>query len=47
VRAIAERAALLRYRLDVWQAFYYTRDPSLKAALAAPENWDFSPYDSD
>ena len=46
-RAIAERASLLRYRLDVWQAFYFTRNRSLKQELSVPERWDFGPYDSD
>jgi hypothetical protein len=46
-RAIAERASLLRYRLDVWQAFYFTRNRALKQELSVPERWDFGPYDSD
>jgi hypothetical protein len=46
-RALAEHCSALRYRLDVWQAYYYTRDPVLKQELAVPDRWAFGPYDSD
>lgn len=46
-RAIAEKAAALTYRLDVWQAFYYARDRGLRKELEAENRWEFSSYDSD
>jgi hypothetical protein len=46
-RAIAERSCLLTFSLDVWQAFYYTKDRGLKAELDSPARWEFSSYDSD
>jgi hypothetical protein len=46
-RAVAERNSTLRYRLNVWQAYYFTRDPELKRDLASPERWAFGLYDSD
>ncbi|MEQ1693767.1 MAG: hypothetical protein ABMA00_20935 [Gemmatimonas sp.] len=46
-RAIAERSSTLRYRLGVWQAFYYTRDAALKPQLTESARWDFCGYDSD
>jgi hypothetical protein len=46
-RRIAERATGFRYQLNVWQAYYYTRDPELKQALASSDHWGFGPYDSD
>jgi hypothetical protein len=35
-RTIAERSSMLKCKLNVWQAFYYTRDP-LARDLAMPE----------
>ena len=46
-RALADRMAVLRYQLDIWQSYYYTGDASLKKELASPERWDYGPYDSD
>lgn len=46
-RTVAEGCAALRYQMDVWQAYYHTRDPELKTILAASERWSFGPYDSD
>ncbi len=46
-RAVAERTCATRFRLDVWQAFYYTRDKALRSGLRAPDAWAFGPYDSD
>jgi hypothetical protein len=46
-RETAERAAAFRYQLNVWQAYYYTRDPELKQALSSSGRWAFGPYDSD
>jgi hypothetical protein len=46
-RDTAERASSLTYRLDVWQAYYYTRDADLKRELGDPDRWSFGPYDSD
>jgi len=46
-RAVAVRNSALRYRLNVWQAYYFTRDPELKRELANPERWAFGLYDSD
>jgi hypothetical protein len=46
-RDTAARMSSLTYRLDVWQAYYYTRDPALKRDLESPDRWSFGPYDSD
>ena len=46
-RDTAERTSSLTYQLDVWQAYYYTRDADLKRELERPERWSFGPYDSD
>jgi hypothetical protein len=46
-RDTAERTSSLTYQLDVWQAYYYTRDADLKRELDAPDRWSFGPYDSD
>src|SRR5262249_2540088 len=46
-RDTAQRTSSLTYRLDVWQAYYYTRDADLKRDLDTPDRWSFGPYDSD
>jgi len=46
-RLRAERVAVLPYQLDVWQAYYFTKDPVLRRELAVTDAWSFSSYDSD
>ena len=45
-RSVALSLKPYSYRSSPWQLFYKIRDESLRAVLAEPQNWAFSPFDT-